>query len=1196
MRFSVTALGRTPHHVVVGAGPDTPIMEAAARIADATSEPDTDLFLGGRQLDPSAPLASAGLYEGAVIGLGARVALPSPKPALLELHAVSGAHAGTIWPLSFGAYPVGSAAGCAIRIDDAPERVAVIAVRADGAVQVTLYEGARLIRVRPPRKQDMAAMNGGKIAWPAEADLEIGGTLLRWAAPADPDSSVEPSEDGVGLDFNRPPRIVEPVARQRYHIPERPSPPGRRPFPLLIVLLPAVLGLGMVWLFHSLFFLVFMVFCPVFALSNWIHDKRHGKKDYRRMSAEYVVEKAQQEHKITIAVASERLLRLAVAADPAAALLTATGPDRRLWERRRSDADHLVLRVGTVDQPSLVEVEDPGHGGRYREPVRWNVPAIPIGVGLADRGVVALAGPPERIRPLACWMAAQAAVEHSPRDVRLVLLTGPDGGDWEWMRWLPHARSPHGRGQILIGNDEETVAHRVSELLGIITRRSEARKSAMSKALFTDPDIVVVVDGARRLRDTPGLVQILTDGPAVRVFSLCIDREVRLLPEEATAVVDDDGDGGVTLRQDGVPEVAGIRPDLIHPGWCDTVARSLAPLRDATLDEGNVLPAEVRLLEMLGLEEPDPEHIAARWLARPASTAAVIGIGYEGPLSVDLASDGPHALIAGTTGSGKSELLQTLVASLAVANRPEELTFLLIDYKGGSAFTDCVHLPHTLGMVTDLDGHLVHRVLESLAAELRRRECLLAEHEAKDHPGYQALRRRDPSLPPLPRLVLIVDEFATLVREVPTFIPGIVSIAQRGRSLGLHLVLATQRPAGVISGDIRANTNLRIALRVLDPTESGDVIDTSDAAAIPPTLPGRALVRLAHRTVAAFQTAYTGAQHTQTLEEATPSWAVEVPWSKAGRQINPPAGPQPAADDTGPTDLAVLVEAIRRAAADLKIEPQQRPWLPPLPARITLAELPQPAPKPGAARDAGMLASNKPFTIGELPLGIDFASAYRSVRDPRPMVALLGLGADETAPVMVDLAGRGHAFMVVGPPGSGRSTTLATLAISLLAARTKLLVITPRESPLRQLAAHPHVQVVTGAAIAAAEVNDALAKLGPPCVVLIDDADLMAYAPAADPALRETIATGRDRGIGLACSGPAETFVQAMGGWLGEIRRVRQSVLLSPQSMSEGDLVGTRIPMDVVRRPMRPGRGYIANTATGGLTAVAIPHTKLRAP
>jgi len=1454
MRFSVTALGRTPHHVVIGAAPETPIIEAAARIAEAADGPDAALYLGGRRLDPRTTLATAGLFEGAVVGLGKPVESPVGETALLELHIVSGADAGTVVPIGMGSYHIGSAAHCALRIKNALAHATEVIVLPDGTVSVTVGTGARLIGVRPPGPAAPAEA-GRRIPWPAEADLEVGDALVRWVLPAEPDSSVETSEDGVGRDFNRPPRIIEPVPRRRHKMPTRPTPPGRAPFPLLIVLMPALMGGVMVLILHSIIYIMFMLFSPVFGIANWLHGKRNGKKDYKRKSAEYVVAKARKDAEIAEHVAAERVLRSDLALDPAAALLTATGPGRRLWERRRADADHLVLRIGTVDQPSLVEIDDPAASGSHGETVRWNVPSIPVGVGVADRGVVALAGPPERVKPLAGWLVAQAAIEHSPRDVRVLLLTGPDGAaDWEWLRWLPHARSPYSANQILIGNDEETVAYRISELLGILGRRTGSRRSAMSRALFADPDILVVVDGARRLREVPGLVQILTDGPAVRIFSLCLDREVRLLPEEATSIVVDDGER-LTLRQDGVPETTGIRPDLPRAGWHETVARALAPLRDASPDDGNVLPGDVRLLDLLDLAEPDPAAVAARWQARPASTTALIGVGYNGPLSVDLAADGPHALIAGTTGSGKSELLQTLVAALAVANRPDELTFLLIDYKGGSAFRDCVDLPHTLGMVTDLDGHLVTRVLESLGAELRRRERLLAEHGAKDHPGYQILRRRDPALPPLPRLVLIVDEFATLVREVPAFVPGVVSIAQRGRSLGLHLVLATQRPAGVITGDVRANTNLRIALRVIDPGESSDVIDTNDAASIPPNLPGRALVRLAHKAVAAFQTAYTGAPYEQSEEELAPCWAVEVPWSRLGRQVDPPPTELPEIEDHGPTDLAVLVKAMRQAAADLQIDPQPRPWLPALPPRVTLADLPPtppaadgglppvaigledlptlqlqrpvmldldtlghlfvigasrsgrsqtlrtiagalaarhatanvhiyaidaaggalaalgrlphtgavasrndvervdrlltrldeeldrrqeqiaahhasnltelrsalpPGPRPAhlvlmidgweslygtiheldngrlieliyrllreggaagihvvaagdrgllngkigtlndnrlllrmndksdylmigikmqelptvvesgrvwrsgslteaqiallaadpagqaqadalqrigqraAARDEGMLAANRPFTIGELPVGVDFATAYQQVTDPRPLRALLGLGADQEGPVMVDFAGRANAFMVVGPPGSGRSTTLATFAISLLAARTRLLVITPRDSPLRRLADDPNVRVLTPPAITSAEVTGALSQLGAPCVVLIDDIDLMHQHQAADPALREIVATGRDRGIGIAVAGSVEPFNMSLTSWLGDLRRVRQAVLLSPQMMSEGDLIGTRIPADHLRRPLRPGRGFIANAATGGLVAVAIPLTRLR--
>ncbi len=185
----------------------------------------------------------------------------------------------------------------------------------------------------------------------------------------------------------------------------------------------------------------------------------------------------------------------------------------------------------------------------------------------------------------------------------------------------------------------------------------------------------------------------------------------------------------------------------------------------------------------------------AGWSLGGRSTRALLGVGYDGEFAVDLVRDGPHALIAGTTGSGKSELLQTLVATLAVVNRPDEMTFVLVDYKGGSAFAECADLPHTVGLVTDLDTRLVERALVSLGAELRRRETQLAQAGAKDIEDYLDKRARGGNvLPPLPRLLLVIDEFASMVRELPEFISGLVNIAQRGRSLGIHLVLATQRP------------------------------------------------------------------------------------------------------------------------------------------------------------------------------------------------------------------------------------------------------------------------------------------------------------------------------------------------------------------------------------------------------------------
>ncbi|MFB6878139.1 FtsK/SpoIIIE domain-containing protein [Streptomyces sp. NPDC056323] len=608
--------------------------------------------------------------------------------------------------------------------------------------------------------------------------------------------------------------------------------------------------------------------------------------------------------------------------------------------------------------------------------------------------------------PLVRWMIAQAAVLHSPSDLRICVLSGAGGADrWSWVHWLPHC-APLGEDTIsLVGASAESVGRRIAELTAVIAARQEAGDRAPRGGAAGEPDVLVVLDGARRLRSLPGVIQILRDGPAVGVYALCVDDEARLLPEECSAVAVA-GPKWLRAEQDSADPVDEVRMDAPTRSWCVGVARALAPIRDVGDDaDENLLPASARLLDVLGLEPPTPDAVAARWVIAARSTRAVLGEGVDGPFAVDLAADGPHGLIAGTTGSGKSELLQSLVASLAVANRPDELNFVLVDYKGGSAFAECEDLPHTVGMVTDLDTHLVGRALVSLGAELKRREHILAEAGAKDIDDYTDKRTRRPGLAPMARLVLVIDEFASMVRELPDFVSGLVNIAQRGRSLGIHLILATQRPSGAVTADIRANTNLRIALRTTDTGESRDIIDAPDSGQLSPRTPGRAHARLGHAALLPFQTGRIGGRRldASAADEDRPAPVLtELDWEALGAPI---PRPQVQEDTFQPvTDLSVLVEAVRDAATQLSVPPARRPWLPPLPDVLTLADLPA---RPEAAEDGRLT----PVAYGLVDVPTEQAQRQ----------------------LTFDLDEMGHLY-IVGSPRSGRSQALRTLAAALAGA------------------------------------------------------------------------------------------------------------------------------------------------------------------
>jgi S-DNA-T family DNA segregation ATPase FtsK/SpoIIIE len=950
-------------------------------------------------LDGDTPLADTGLCHGDELIAttdGREPEPPEDERAPAELALVGGLTAGRRVLLGAGAHVVGRGGESEIRLDDPSLSAEHVELRVSpgGGVEVldkgssngTSVDGVEV----PPN--ELRALAPGEI-------VQAGRTLLEVVPPARAAAALSVERDG-SIPFNRPPRVHRPLEAATRPFPPPPSEPYRSRLTMAASLVPLVLGVGLYLVTKLPTMLLFAALSPVMAVATFIEDRRSGRRGFARDTREYRQRVAGLRDELALERARELDRRRSAA--PAAPELLRRAADREpgLWERRPDDPDFLTLRLGTAEQPAKLSVQlEQGGQEKLRQEVEelagWfaTIPAAPVTAPLAELGALGLCGPPERVRLAARWLVAQAAALHSPRELTIAAAIAPEQvGEWEWLRWLPHAAADWSPLDVRLTSGRtgaRELLESVAELARL--RRQEAEGTFGGAAARPAHEILLIVDEAVAPERTL-VAEALGRAAEAGISALWLGRRRRDLPGECHGIVELDAGPArleYTDARDGTV-FDDVTADGLELELAERLALALAPVRDTSAQKaGGGIPDNVSLLELLGVDVPTAGLLLDRWRSHDGDRVALLGAGTGGPFTVDLRRDGPHALVAGITGAGKSELLQTLIASLAASYPPTRLTFLLVDYKGGAAFRECVRLPHTVGYVTDLDGHLAQRALASLNAELRRRERFLADAGAKD---LTEMEQRDPEHAP-PGLAIVIDEFATLVREVPDFVDGVVDVAQRGRSLGVHLVLATQRPSGVVSENIRANTNLRIALRVNEAAESSDVIGSAEAARIPRDRPGRAFARTGHGELAEFQTAYVGG--TTVARRTSRDVIVRDLAFESARALVGPGGEGRAEE----TDLARLVDAARDGAESERLPEPVRPWVPPLEPVIALEGLPEP----------------------------------EGDGDPSAL-AVLGV-LDEPAlqrrrPLELDLEAEGS-LLVYGASGSGKTALLRTLALSL---------------------------------------------------------------------------------------------------------------------------------------------------------------------
>ena len=766
------------------------------------------------------------------------------------------------------------------------------------------------------------------------------GDRLAWPAPR------HVADDGPPVEFPAPPSPARP--------------PG---LPVLSASVPLLMGLAVWAATRNAAIVAFVLFSVVFVVASALESRRESRREARFRRDEFhtaVLDGAARLHERARAVRARGRR-----AHPSPTELCRRRHDRhpRLWERSPDRPQDLTVRVGTHSGAADVPVRIPTAAPTaLRNRVDTVVRAARAGesvatVDLAAVRTLAVVGHGPAAAALARGVVAQIAHGVGPDRLRIAVLAGPGAApQWGWIDWLPH----HIRADQLQGEPALLVVDGADETCRDLALE-RIRDRADDLVLWTAVDRVGVPASV-------GAVLELTPGHP---------------------------DGTAELRTADDPPLM-IVADHVDLADVDAAARWMCGRRPTGQQAADAPLPTLRDV----LERPDSiddaDVLIGVWRDAPPQPSAPIGLSGGGVVVVDLQRDGPHAVVAGTTGAGKSELLRTLLTSLALHHPPSRVNLLLIDYKGGTAFGDLDDLPHSVGLVTDLDGGLADRVVQSLLAELRRREHL-------ERSGA----------PPEPALVVAVDEFATLIREVPGFIEGVVDVAQRGRSLGIHLVLATQRPAGVITDAIRANTSLRICLRVADDDDSRDVLGVSDAAHLDRDRPGRALVRTARPGLTDLQIAWSGAPSRR--ERASVRARPLHRTSTTSTTTSDHGANEPAVSSPPPTsELAIAVQTATAAAERLGGSAPRRPWCAPLPARVSIDRVGD-ALVGHAAADTTALSSELSSKLSSEP-----SSSVTIGLVDRP-------DAQRVDPLEIDLLGRGG-VLVIGAGGSGRSTVLHTLA------------------------------------------------------------------------------------------------------------------------------------------------------------------------
>lgn len=853
--------------------------------------------------------------------------------------------------------------------------------------------------------------------------------------------------------FNRSPRNLPVILSDNIEIESPPQPGNLQKKPLFLTIgpsftmaIPMLLGCGMAimssrmagrssgsFMFTGIITAVSSAVLGVFwALMNMKYSKKEQEEEEeQRFNAygNYLIDTADKIR--SMYVQNEQALHQMY---PSAEVCCGYGEySPELWSRNYTHQDFLWERLGVGDIPFQVEISVPKEKfsmindsliqkpGLIREEYQ-KLRAVPVGIDLRKKSLIGLVGGKGKKGALDLMqiLAVQIAANNCYTDVKMGFVYDRvkegNAEQWECMKWFPHVWSEDKRTRYFASDSLE--AGDVFFELANIFRRREENTAGYGEKIKIKPYYILFVSDASLLEGELIRKYIYEPREEYGFTVFLMSETCEQLPNVCEDIIQNDNyfQGSYNVMENS-EERQPILFDQIYSGVVEKFARKILSLRVNEVENNAEIPSSLDFLSMHRVHRVEELAAEERWRKNRTYNSMRALVGQKAGntdcfLDIHEKYHGPHGLIAGTTGSGKSETLQTYMLSLAINFSPDDIAFFVIDFKGGGMANLFSDLPHLAGQISNLSGNQVHRAMISIKSENMRRQRVFGEYGVNNINNYTRLYKNQEALIPIPHLFIIIDEFAELKREEPDFMRELISVAQVGRSLGVHLILATQKPSGTVDDNIWSNSKFRLCLRVQDRQDSNDMLHKPDAAFI--TQAGRCYLQVGNDEIyELFQSGWSGAVYDEegasghdnaaVLITRTGKAAVVGSRRKKYRGILQKPGKER-------TQLDAVVEYLRKTAKENGYEYQMQLWLPVLKTEICLDEL------------EGYVSYEK-------------RGGFCEQNEKWDLSAVVGLSDDPVNqaqfPLKVSFSENGH-HAVCGSVVSGKSTFLQTLLFSLV--------------------------------------------------------------------------------------------------------------------------------------------------------------------